>query len=624
MFRKKYIAFLLVFLILIITMGAVSADENATSHQTFDNVAELIENAQEDSEITLDGEYVSEGSEIKVTKNLNFTGKNNTILDGNEKSPIISSKKNLVFKNITFKNAFSSKKYAIQATGLTFINCTFINNKISMETSNIEAGKVSVIGCTFKDNEARTIIKADSMTLENSKFENNNAEEIVYAGSGEIKSSEFIDNTNAFAMRISASVPVSDCEFISNRGGIITDSHNEELNVRNSKFDKNRYGIYIDTFYTGLTLDNCSFAENSNIAVYTLGNSEVANTNFTSNRYAFKSSTPKMESYEIPDPNKASFVNCQFKSNTGGAIVTDNSMTIKNTVFDANKGTVAGAIFSRNKYRGNTITITDSTFTNNNADYAGAIKTEGSVVKISTTTFENNTPASIIATSVNAYTMEGEHYYNIAKLTLNSKTYTRSVNLNDELKPITIAKVTTKPITTSYYSEAKLNIKLVNTLTKQPIKYSVITIKAFTGKKYKYYEVRTNKNGIASFSASVLNAGTHKIEITSDFGVCNIPKTTTTAKIIKAKTITKAPKVVGKYKKSKLFKVSVKNKASKKAAKYVVLNLKIGKKVYKIKTNAKGIAKFNIKNVGYGKHSVAITSANTNYIVSARSTITIR
>lgn len=106
--------------------------------------------------------------------------------------------------------------------------------------------------------------------------------------------------------------------------------------------------------------------------------------------------------------------------------------------------------------------------------------------------------------------------------------------------------------------------------------------------------------------------------------MCNIPKTTTTAKIIKAKTITKAPKVVGKYKKSKLFKVSVKNKASKKAAKYVVLNLKIGKKVYKIKTNAKGIAKFNIKNVGYGKHSVAITSANTNYIVSARSTITIR
>ena len=150
-------------------------------------------------------------------------------------------------------------------------------------------------------------------------------------------------------MRISASVPVSDCEFISNRGGIRTDYHNGELNVRNSKFDKNRYGIYIDTFYTGLTLDNCSFAENSTIAVYTLGNSEVANTNFTSNRYAFKSSTQKMESYEIPDPNKASFVNCQFKSNTERAIVTDNSMTIKNTVFDANKGTVAGAIFSRNK-----------------------------------------------------------------------------------------------------------------------------------------------------------------------------------------------------------------------------------------------------------------------------------
>ena len=143
MFRKKYIAFLLVFLILIITMGAVSADENATSHQTFDNVAELIENAQEDSEITLDGEYVSEGSEIEVTKNLNFTGKNNAVLDGNEKSSIISSQKNLVFKDITFKNAFSNKKHAIQAYNLTFINCTFINNKIGMKTSNIDADEMS-------------------------------------------------------------------------------------------------------------------------------------------------------------------------------------------------------------------------------------------------------------------------------------------------------------------------------------------------------------------------------------------------------------------------------------------------------------------------------------------------
>ena len=598
MFRKKYIAFLLVFLILIITMGAVSADDNATPHQTFDNVTKLIENAQEDSEITLDGEYVSEGSEIEVTKNLNFTGKNNAVLDGNEKSSIISSQKNLVFKDITFKNAFSNKKHAIQAYNLTFINCTFINNKIGMKTSNIDADEMSAINCTFKNNEAD-------------------------ADHGQFISSKFINNTNAFAIYMDSAF-ISDCEFISNKVGINTYSYTGHFNIGNSRFNKNRYGIYIDTFYAELKLDNCSFAENSNIAVYTLSSTEVTNTNFTSNRYAFKSYTSAEEPYEIPVANKANFTNCLFKSNTGGAIVTDNSMTIKNTVFDANKGTMAGAIFSRNKDRGNTITITDSTFTNNNADYAGAIKTEGSVVKISTTTFENNTPASIIATSVNAYTMEGEHYYNIAKLTLNSKTYTRSVNLNDELKPITIAKVTTKPITTSYYSGAKLNIKLVNTLTKQPIKYSVITIKAFTGKKYKYYEVRTNKNGIASFSASVLNAGTHKIEITSDFGVCNIPKTTTTAKIIKAKTITKAPKVVGKYKKSKLFKVSVKNKASKKAAKYVVLNLKIGKKVYKIKTNAKGIAKFNIKNVGYGKHSVAITSANTNYIVSARSTITIR
>ncbi len=55
----------------------------------------------------------------------------------------------------------------------------------------------------------------------------------------------------------------------------------------------------------------------------------------------------------------------------------------------------------------------------------------------------------------------------------------------------------------------------------------------------------------------------------------------------KAKTIVKAPKLTAKYKKSKYFKISVKNKAPKKVAKNLVLKVKIDKKTYKIKTNTK-------------------------------------
>ena len=82
--------------------------------------------------------------------------------------------------------------------------------------------------------------------------------------------------------------------------------------------------------------------------------------------------------------------------------------------------------------------------------------------------------------------------------------------------------------------------------------------------------------------------------------------------------------MTNKYKKSKYFKVTVKNKATKKVVKNTYVKIKIDKKTYKIKTNSKGIAKFNTKKLKIGKHKVTITSANVNYQMSAKSTITIK
>ena len=84
-----------------------------------------------------------------------------------------------------------------------------------------------------------------------------------------------------------------------------------------------------------------------------------------------------------------------------------------------------------------------------------------------------------------------------------------------------------------------------------------------------------------------------------------------TVKIAKAKTTVKAPKVTNKYKKSELFKVTVKNKATKKAVSNVKVNIKVytGKKYkkYTVKTNSKGICKINTKTLKIGKHKVVIT-----------------
>jgi hypothetical protein len=88
----------------------------------------------------------------------------------------------------------------------------------------------------------------------------------------------------------------------------------------------------------------------------------------------------------------------------------------------------------------------------------------------------------------------------------------------------------------------------------------------------------------------------------------------------------KAPKVTSKYKKSKYFKVTV--KLGKKALKKVSLRVKVftGKKykVYKIKTNRKGVAKLNVKKLKRGKHNVVVTSSYAKAFIYKTSKITIK
>ncbi|MEE0941713.1 right-handed parallel beta-helix repeat-containing protein [Methanobrevibacter sp.] len=420
---------------------------------------------------------MSEGNEIKIKKPITIRGENNTVLDWNKTSPILSSTKGLVLKDLTIINSFNGG--ITSSSSLTLINCTF-KNSTGVDSIIKTTGKLNIIDCVFENNNAENLIYADSdLEIEHSKFINNPAEKV---------------------MLVEFNTIVKNCEFTSNQNVIATSVSGFDLKVCNSKFNKNKNGILIEEMSGELTVDVCNFTKNTNYAIYTLTNSKISNTNFTGNKYAFESATPRAESYEIPPANTAIFENCLVKSNTAGGIITDNNLVIKNTLFDANHG----AIISKNSDSGNTIKISNSRFENNWAEYAGSIKAQGSVVTLTGTTFKNNSKANIIITSVCAKTMEGDKYYNIGKITVNSKTYTRSANLDNELKPIEIAKVTAKKLTTTYLSGAKLQIKVINKLTNQPIKSSKLTLKVYTSKKYKNYESATDKNGVARFSPSFL------------------------------------------------------------------------------------------------------------------------
>ena len=205
--------------------------------------------------------------------------------------------------------------------------------------------------------------------------------------------------------------------------------------------------------------------------------------------------------------------------------------------------------------------------------------------------------------------------------------YTSSLTVNSVPDKKISLTITPTALTTTYNSGKTFNIKVVDASGKA-VSGVKLTLKVYTGSKYKTVTVTTNAKGIASYKASTLALGKHKVTVSLADNKYQASAKTSSIKINKAKTTVKAPKVTGKFKKSKFFKVTIKNKATKKAVSKIKVKIKVftGKKskTYTVKTNKKGIAKFNIKKLKKGTHKVVISSGNKNYIISKKSSIKIK
>ena len=109
-----------------------------------------------------------------------------------------------------------------------------------------------------------------------------------------------------------------------------------------------------------------------------------------------------------------------------------------------------------------------------------------------------------------------------------------------------------------------------------------------------------------------------------DSSISNTSEASQTKVVKKISTKVSAPQVVSEYKKSKYFKVKVKDKKGK-LVKNVKIKIKVytgsKTKTYTVKTNSKGIANFNTKVLKLGNHKVVISSANSKYQISKKSKI---
>ena len=90
------------------------------------------------------------------------------------------------------------------------------------------------------------------------------------------------------------------------------------------------------------------------------------------------------------------------------------------------------------------------------------------------------------------------------------------------------AKLTAKKGVNKYF---KVTVK--NTKTKKIIKGVKVTIKVYTGKKYKTYSVNTNSKGIAQINVKSLSVGTHKVVVNSANKYCVAKTATSSIKITK-------------------------------------------------------------------------------------------
>ena len=629
MFKKKLISFSLIILILIVSIGIVSAEEtqileaNSTETlndegKTFTDIQMAIDKAIENETVELEGTYKSEGKEIAINKSITITSKNGATLDAQSKSNIFNiSNVNICIKNLNLINSQSKTTAAIFNQGnLTIYNSTFTNNTV------YNPDKISSFFLDDIKRSAGAIYSTNQLNIFNCEFENNHAEILV-------KDYEFFDE---YLTDLGGSIYSNGTAFINKskfKENYIESYHN--LTIYNSEFITSNIKSYSNAYITNstftktsgdssviqsshdLNLTNCNFTENGGYVIYTesydenicqiiIGNCNFINNNLKSSGYYDSSFDEFNEEHStiFSEGSSIYIYNSNFVNNTESAIENHGGNSfIENSNFSKNSAYTGGAINSYNT------TIINSTFKENQAKFAGAIYSK--ILTLNNCNFTNNNEGAI-----------GSEKTAI----INGKSYSGLNYFDNSLNKIKLITASVGKLTTTYQSGKTLWVKFIYTETKHPLDHTYMNLNAIKGKKIYYDDVCTNSKGVGYYKASNLPVGTYKI--TFNYDDENLPKISTTVKITKAKTIIKAPKVTAKYKKTNYFKITIKNKVSKKQVKNTYVKVKIDKKTYKIKTNSKGVAKFNTKKLKIGKHKVVISSGNSNFIMSAKSTIIIK
>lgn len=657
---KRTLTIFSLLLILILSIGMVSADENGTDvladdisddyvyieENNFTELQQAIDNANESGTVYLNQSYSPAATEqndfmvVNISKSVNVVGvENRTLIDAGSGVGIFQiSNSNVLLKNIHFFNT-EGCAVAISNSNVTFENCVFSDNygdigpaiSILNNESDIET---NIVNCLFLNNAADgeeiscggalAIISEGFKAVTNiatSQFINNSAVNggAIYIASDSAKTSYLnIFSTDFYGNEL---IEQDEYQFYGSDISFYNfkdfSAINYELNVNDTVFFHLPYSdvepcvdsllipVKKAVFNNSVFLNVLMFVDNG---AFSLENSQFSSSGVLPNYFYMlyediNGKVPKGYVSNVQFDIINSNLTASFLEFDGGNII---NSTIKAVSFVKN-----------NKYTLNVMNsdiFDDSLF---NLDNGNSFFTNCS--------FKNNMYA--LDLNKGKLTLTDSVFYN-GGIYANYK-YVNFVNTS--LTKVTCPiDVVVKSASAFYYNSGKyFSVKLTNANTGALMKNYKFTIYLYNSanKKVKSYSLKTNSKGIAYLKGiTALKVGYYYPVFKSTNYY--LDEYELSFKISKAPTTVKAPKVTNKYKKSKYFKVTVKHKSTKKAVKGLKIKVKVytGKKykTYTIKTSSKGIAKLNTKKLKVGKHKVVLSSGNANYKLSAKSTIVIK
>lgn len=573
------------------------------TEKTFEDIQTAIDIADENSTVELEGEYISEGSPINISKSITIEGKNNATLNADFKSTIFNiTQGNVILKNINFINSLSINTAAITSNGnLTIENCYFKNNVMYFEFSDSEYFDYNYVD--FYGEYAASVYSTNDLTVKDSTFEDNYASGMDSDPFDENNDDEYyIFYKYSGAICSKGNMTVMNSHFKDSTVSCVKGNNT----IINSTFTKSAEVLKI---LTNTTVIGCNFTQNNGYVIRAEKNAVIDRCNFIDNRYEYTYSKQHATTkYPLiqSGSSEIQISNSNFIDNGDVSIGSFlGSVFVCNTTFENN---TKRAIDSPNAE------IINSTFTSNSdEDRYGVIVADN--VKITNSKFKNNKECAAIC---------------FEKADIDGKTYTGETIFDNSLNRTKLMKISTVTSSVVYASGKNPQIKLTFIESGKVVKAYWVGYNILKGSKrlavdkgMDYDYGATVKNGVMTFKIPNLSVGTYKIKIVKGL-IESVPIGTITFKITKANTIINSPKITAKYKKSKYFQLSVKHKTTKKPVKNTYVKVKIDKKTYTVKTNSKGIAKINTKSLKLGKHNVVISSGNSNYSMSAKSWITVK